>query len=131
MFIFYGWVRRIRSKVPVALLGLLLFALTVNTVYTYVLIGKPYRNWAPVYQKLPRLVEQQDIHHAVVFVPRHRGAPIGDYPFQSLQDADIVYFKLGPSKIWRLTNSNWRSVYDKYFKGRSAYIYEGGRLIPQ
>jgi len=128
MFIFYGWVRKIPSKLPVALLGLLLVLLTVNTVYTYVLIGKPYRNWAPVYQELPRLVKQQKIHNAVIFVPLHRDAPIGDYPFQSLQDADIVYFKLGPSEIWRLTNSDWRSVYEKYFKGRNAYIYENGRL---
>jgi hypothetical protein len=128
MFIFYGWMRRIPSKLPVVLFGLLLILLSINTVYTYVLIGKPYRNWGPVYQKLPRLVKQQDIHHAVIFIPRHRGAPIGDYPFQSLQDADIVYFKLGPSKVWRLTNSDWRSVYEQYFKGRNAYIYEDGRL---
>jgi hypothetical protein len=64
----------------------------------------------------------------VIFVPNHRGAPIGDYPFQSLEDADIVYFKLGPSKIWRLTSSDWRAVYEKYFQGRSAYIYQGGEL---
>jgi hypothetical protein len=130
MFIFYGWVRRIPSKLPVALIGLLLILLTANTVYTYVLIGGPYRNWGPVYQKLPQLVKQENIHHAVIFVPRRRGAPIGDYPFQSLQDADIVYFKLGPSKIWRLTNSDWYSVYEQYFKGRDAYIYESGQLMP-
>jgi len=130
MFILYGWVRKIPLKAPVAIIGLLLILLSVNTVYTYVYIGTPYRNWGPVYQKLPRLVKQQKIHHAVIFVPRHRGAPIGDYPFQSLEDADIVYFKLGPAEIWRLTNSDWRNVYKQYFKGRSAYMYEGGALKP-
>lgn len=130
MSIFYGWIRRIPSKLPVIIIGLLLALLTANTVYTYVLIGNPYQNWGPVYQKLPGLVKDQNIHHAVIFVPNHRGAPIGDYPFQSLEDADIVYFKLGPSKIWRLTSSDWRAVYEKYFQGRSAYIYEGGELKP-
>ena len=49
-------------------------------------------------------------------------------PFSSLEDADIVYFKTGPSKVWKLTNSDWRAVYKKYFEGRKAYIYEGGKL---
>jgi len=53
---------------------------------------------------------------------------LGDYPFETLQKADIVYFKLGPSKVWRLTNSDWREIYRRYFKGRKAYIYEGGKL---
>jgi len=131
MFIFYGWVRRkIPSKAPVVVIGILLALLSINTIYTYVLIGRPYRNWGPVYQKLPGLVKKQEIHRAVIFVPRHRGAPIGDYPFENLEDADIVYFKLGPSKIWKLTNSDWRSVYDQYFKGRRAYMYEDGGLKP-
>jgi len=130
MFILYVWIRKIPAKAPIVLIGLLMVLLSVNTVYTYVYIGTPYRNWGPVYQKLPRLVKQQKIHHAVIFVPRHRGAPIGDYPFQSLEDADIVYFKLGPAEIWRLTNSDWRNVYKQYFKGRSAYMYEGGALKP-
>ena len=73
-------------------------------------------------------MKQQDIHYAVVFVPRGRDAPIGDYPFQNLQEADIVYFKLGPYKAWGLTNSDWRSVYEQYFKGRNAYMYENGGL---
>ncbi len=134
MFIFYGWVRKIHSKLLLGglyiTLGLLLVLLSINTVHTYALIVKPYRNWLYVYQGAPRLVKQQDIHHAVIFIPRSRDAPMGDYPFQNLQDADIVYFKLGPSKAWRLTNSDWRSVYEQYFRGRSAYRYEGGQLTP-
>lgn len=128
MYIFYGWARRIPSKLPKVLIVILLVLLSVNTVYTYVLIGKPYRNWGAVYQKLPRLVKRQDIHRAVIFIPHQRGAPIGDYPFESLQDADIVYFKLGPAKMWRLTNSDWRGVYQQYFAGRRAYMYEDDAL---
>jgi len=140
MFILYGLVRRLRSKLqetthdfvlaPTILLVLVLAFLTFNTVHSYVLIGKPYRNWGAVYQKLPRLVKQQEIHRAVIFIPNHRGAPIGDYPFQSLEEADIIYFKLGPSKAWKLTNSDWRNVYDQYFKGRRAYLYQNGQLKP-
>jgi hypothetical protein len=130
MFILYGLIRRLSSKLPMVLLGLVLVLLSLNTVHSYVLIGKPYQNWGDVYQKLPRLVKQQEIHQAVIFVPNHRGAPIGDYPFQSLEEADIIYFKLGPSKVWKLTNSNWRKVYDQYFTGRRAYRYENGGLLP-
>ena len=57
------------------------------------------------------------------FVSQHRGAPIGDYPFEVLEEADIVYFKLGPAPRWKLTNSDWENVYAQYFKGRSAYLY--------
>jgi 4-amino-4-deoxy-L-arabinose transferase-like glycosyltransferase len=128
MYIIYGWIRRIPSKLPIIMVIIFLTLLTVNTVYTYVLIAKPYQNWGAVYQKLPRIVKQQSIHNAVIFIPGSRDAPIGDYPFKSLKEADIVYFKLGPAKVWRLNNSDWQSVYDQYFKGRNAYIYEGGQL---
>lgn len=103
--------------------------ISINTVQTYVRIGKVYQNWGHVYQKLPPMVEEQNIHNAVIFVSRHRGAPIGDYPFQSLEEADIVYFKLGPAPRWRLTNSDWKEVYAQYFSGsgREAYLYEPGQ----
>lgn len=130
MLIFYGWVRKIPSKIPTILIIILLAFLSINTVYTYVLIGKPYSNWGPVYQKLPGMVKDQGIHQAVIFIPHHRGAPVGDYPFQSLEEADIIYFKLGPAERWRLTNSDWRQVYEQYFKGRYAYMYESGVLKP-
>lgn len=130
MFVFYGWIRKIPSKVPIMILALLLILLSINTVHNYVRIGKPYRNWSDVYQKLPQLVKQQDIHYAVIFIPHTREAPIGDYPFQDLETADIAYFKLGPDKVWRLTNSNWRDAYEQYFKGRHAYMYENGTLRP-
>lgn len=100
----------------------------INTVQSYVRIGKVYQNWSGVYQKLPPLVKKENIHNAVIFVPRHRGAPIGDYPFQSLEEADIVYFKLGPAPRWGLTNSDWKKVYAQYFSDsdRKAYLYEAG-----
>ena len=111
----------------VAVICLLL--LSVNTVWSFVRIGKVYQNWGHVYQKLPPMVEEQDIHNAVIFVSRHRGAPIGDYPFKSLEEADIIYFKLGPAPRWRLTNSDWKAVYAAYFanSGREAYLYEPGQ----
>ena len=103
--------------------GVCFLLLSVNIVWSYVRIGTVYQNWSPVYQKLPPMVAERDIHNAVIFVSQHRGAPIGDYPFESLEKADIVYFKLGPAPKWKLTNSDWENVYAQYFKGRSAYLY--------
>ncbi|MCG9129374.1 glycosyltransferase family 39 protein [Candidatus Poribacteria bacterium] len=107
--------------------GICLLLLSINTVWTYVRIGERYQNWGHVYQKLPPMVAEQDIHNAVIFVSRHRGAPIGDYPFEDLKEADIVYFKLGPAPRWGLTNSDWKKVYTQYFDGRKAYLYEPGK----
>ena len=103
--------------------GICFLLLSVNIVWSYVRIGRVYQNWSSVYQKLPPMVAERDIHNAVVFVSNHRGAPIGDYPFQNLQEADIVYFKLGPAPRWKLTNSDWQNVYAQYFTGRNAYLY--------
>lgn len=132
IFIVYGWISSITHKwsgIAVKVVaGLLAVALTINTVHTYILQATPLQNWGAVYQKLPRLVKENDIHNAVVFIPHHRGAPLGEYPFKSLEEADVVYFKLGPSKMWKLTNSDWKAVWNKYFKKRKPYIYEGGKL---
>ncbi|MCY4403220.1 MAG: glycosyltransferase family 39 protein [Candidatus Poribacteria bacterium] len=106
--------------------GICLLLLSVNTVWSYVRIGKVYQNWSAVYQKLPPLVKKFDIHNAVIFVPGTRDAPVGDYPFDSMEEANIVYFKLGPAPHWGLTNSDWKNVYKEYFKGRDAYLYEPG-----
>lgn len=115
--------------------GICLLLLCVNTVWSYARIGRVYQNWSAVYQKLPPLVKQFDVHDAVIFVPSTRDAPVGDYPFQNLEEANIVYFKLGPAPRWGLTNSDWKSVYKEYFTGRDAYLYEAGKnnlrpLIP-
>ena len=104
--------------------GICLLLLSVNTVWSYVRIGKVYQNWSRPYQQLPPLVKKSDIHNAVIFIPGTRDAPIGDYPFQSLEEADIVYFKIGPNPQWGLTNSDWQKVYTQYFTGRKAYLYE-------
>ena len=119
---------KLRHRRGLALaVGICLLLLTVNTVWSYVRIGKRYQNWGHVYQKLPAMVDAEKVDNVVIFVARHRGAPIGDYPFQSLQEADIVYFKIGPAPRWNLTNSDWQNVYDEYFVGRSAYLYEPGK----
>ena len=106
--------------------GLCSMLLIQNTVQSYVRIGKVYQNWSRPYQQLPPLVKKSDIHNAVIFIPRTRDAPIGDYPFQSLEEAGIVYFKIGPNPRWGLTNSDWQKVYKQYFTGRKAYLYEAG-----
>ncbi len=109
--------------------GICLLLLSVNTVWSYVRIGKVYQNWGsiPFYQKLPRRAAEFDIHNAVIFITGTRDAPIGDYPFKSLNEANIVYYKLGPAPRWGLTFSDWQSVYKEYFKGRDAYLYEVGK----
>ena len=127
MFILYEQLKKpIWENRLVYVAGLCLLLLSVNTVWSYVRIGKVYQNWSSVYQKLPPLVKETDIHNAVIFIPGTRDAPIGDYPFQSLKEADIVYFKLGPAPQWKLTNSDWKAVYAQYFTGRDAYLYEAG-----
>lgn len=130
MFILYERLKKPIWKNKLAYVaGICLLLLSVNTVWSYVRIGKVYQNWSRVYQKLPPLVEKEDIHNVVIFVPGTRDAPIGDYPFQSLEEADIVYFKLGPAPRWGLTNSDWKEVYTQYFSdnGRKAYLYEPGQ----
>ncbi|MGB9595261.1 MAG: hypothetical protein ACPL7B_03170 [Candidatus Poribacteria bacterium] len=128
MFITYGWIRKIPTKIPIIVVVILLLILTINTVYTYIYIAKPYQNWSDVYQKLPRIVKHQGLNNAVIFIPYTRDAPLGDYPFKNLQEADIVYFRLGPNKPWGLNNSDWHKVYEQYFKGKNAFIYESGKL---
>ena len=123
MFILYERFKLLERRRLALGVGVCLLLLSVNTVWSYVRIGERYQNWSPVYQKLPPMVAERDIHNAVIFVSQHRGAPIGDYPFQSLEEADIVYFKLGPEPRWKLTNSDWENVYAQYFTGRSAYLY--------
>ncbi len=130
MVLVYGKLKRLMQPSdknflqPITLaVSVLLLLLSVNTVWSYVRIGKVYQNWSPIYQKLPSIVDEQNIHNAVIFISASRDAPIGDYPFQKLDEADIVYFKLGPSKQWKLTNSDWKAVYKQYFTGRDAYLY--------
>lgn len=130
-----GPIRRIGGRLKggskavwIALLALIALGLMANTVHTYISFAEPFRNWSDVYQKLPKLVRERGLHNAVVFIPRTRDAPLGDYPFKPLDEADIVYFKLGPSKVWRLMSGDWREVYRRYFRGRRAFMYEGGEL---
>ncbi len=127
VYIIYERAKELTWKNALACItGVCLLLLSVNLVWSYVRIGRVYQNWSSVYQKLPPLVKQSDIHNAVIFIPGTRDAPIGDYPFKSLDEADIVYFKIGPNPRWGLTNSDWKAVYTQYFEGRDAYLYEAG-----
>ena len=123
MFILYERFKVSQRRRLAIGVGICFLLLSVNIVWSYIRIGQVYQNWSPVYQKLPPMVAERNIHNAVIFVSQHRGAPIGDYPFQRLEEADIVYFKLGPTPRWKLTNSDWENVYAQYFMGRSAYLY--------
>lgn len=138
MFIVYERLKYERLKKPILkdkiaytiaicyIAGIFTGLFCVNTVWNYVRIGKVYENWSRVYQKLPPLVKKENLKNAVVFISGTRDAPIGDYPFDSLEEADIVYFKLGPAPRWRLTNSDWKKVYVQYFDGRDAFMYDAG-----
>jgi hypothetical protein len=64
----------------------------------------------------------------VIFVPSLH-APVGEYPFKSLDQADVVYFRLGNSKSWGLSNTDWHPVFQRYFRGRQAYLFEKGKLL--
>ena len=123
IFILYERFRPFQRRGLAIGVGICFLLLSINIVWSYVRIGRVYQNWSPVYQKLPPMVAEQGIHNAVIFVSQHRGAPIGGYPFQNLQEADIVYFKIGPAPRWKLTNSDWQNVYAQYFTGRNAYLY--------
>lgn len=124
----YVWLRGYQRRSAPVVAAVALALLTWNTVATYIAIAAPYQHWSSVYQRLPRLVREAGLHRAVVFVPGTRDAPLGDYPFTDLGDADVVYYKLGPAPEWRLTHSDWESVYRAYFAGRTPYLYQASEL---
>ena len=98
--------------------------LLANTVHTQLADVRWLKHWDPHYQQLPQLVAEAGIHHAVIFIAGSRNAPPGEYPFTPLDQADVVYFRLGPLPAWGLTTADWRVAYERYFRGRSAYLYE-------
>ena len=73
-------------------------------------------------------MSQAGVHHAVVFLPNTHAAPIGDYPFEPLDRADIVYYRYGPFPEWGLLDRPLRDVYPAYFRGRRAFLYEHEEL---
>nr|ADC36066.1 hypothetical protein [uncultured bacterium 213] len=123
--------RRVRDRHSRPLRFALLAAaalLCLNTVASFAAIGRDYRNWNDVFQQLPRLVSQSGVHHAVVFLPNSHAAPIGDYPFEPLDRADIVYYRFGAFPEWGLMERPLRDVYPAYFQGRRAFLYEHEEL---
>jgi hypothetical protein len=102
--------------------------LLTNTIHSDVANVRWLRNWDPHYQRVPRLVAAAHLHNAVVFIPNSRNAPLGDYPFKPLDQADVVYFRTGPLPAWGLNTGDWRLAYERYFSGRSAYLYDKGAL---
>src|SRR5262245_10383162 len=115
-----------RASIPVfALSGVLLL---LNTVHSYSVFVGWFKNWDPAYQTLPRLIAAANIHNAVIFIPNSRNAPVGEYPFKPLAQADVVYFKIGPLPAWGLNTDDWRAAYQRYFRGREAYMFDKAML---
>ncbi len=114
--------RRVRAGriVMIALGGVLL----ANTVYAYARFMPLYREWHPVYQHLPSVVDAAGLQNAVVFVPGGRNAPLGDYPLVGIDEAPVVYYRLGPWRAFGLPGEDWQTVYDRYFTGRIPYLIE-------
>ena len=105
--------------------GLLLMLCSANVNYGVV---RGLQNWNPYYQRLPLLIAAAGIHDAVVFIPDSRDAPVGEYPFVPLDEADVVYFRTGPLPQWRI-ETDWLVAYDRYFVGRAVYRFDGSQLL--
>lgn len=136
IFLLLRWLKSLGARlgkstmrVGKVLLVLVMFLLLTNTVYTYILQKGPLQNWNSAIQKLPLLVKEYDIHRAVVFVVRrYEGVPVGDYPFENLKEADVVYFRLGPDEVWGLISGDLKAVWKQYFRDRTPYLYRGDKL---
>jgi len=124
MLIVYDSARRAKRELIASAVVAAYAALFANAVHTDELIVGVFKNWDPQYQLLPRLVDAAKLGNAVVFVPKSRDAPVGEYPFVPLDRANVVYFRTGPLPQWRLDTPDWRTAYRKYFYGRSAYVFD-------
>ena len=129
MLIVYDAAKSRHRFLSVAVIAAYAF-LFVGTINANAASVREFRNWGPYFQVLPRLVAEAKLHNAVVFIPNSRNAPVGEYPFVPLASADVVYYRTGPLPQWRLNTSDWRSVYNKYFPGRSAYVFDSKTLMP-
>ena len=128
MLIVYDAARRTNRRslhFVVLAAGGVLFA---NSLYTSIGLSRQLKHWDPYYQRLPDLVAKSNIHNAVIFVPNSRNAPVGEYPFVPLDQADIVYFRTGPLPQWGLNTQSRNVAYGKYFSGRSAYLFDKSNL---
>jgi hypothetical protein len=123
LIVFDEMKRRLRGKaVPIA--GLCAGLLFLNAVYSCISMIEPSQHLFTVFQDLPREVLERHIHNAVIFIPKSRNAPVGEYPFFPPGNADIVYFKNGPDREWNLDAVNWKTAYQRYFQGRDAYSFD-------
>jgi len=123
----WEWLQTQRRAVLFAAV-LVAVLLTANTAYSFTRFPEQFRSTGAFYWQLEHLVNKAAVHNAVIFVPSLH-APVGEYPFKSLEQADVVYFRLGNSKSWGLSNTNWHVVFQRYFRGRQAYLFEKGKLL--
>ena len=127
LFVAWEWMRGRMGTVAPAAATVAACALLANTAFTYAHFNWNYRGDG--YWGLTEQVKAQGVHHAVVFVPGIL-APLSDYPFESLEKADVVYFRLGPSKIWGVPARDPGEMYRKYFQGRRAFQVVNNKLVP-
>jgi len=127
---------RIRQKKLLRLLFyFLLAALLSNTVLSHRDQFRKWRKHDSIFKTIPKLARELHLNHAVIFIKNLPKAPIGDYPFVSIKDANIIYYRLGPAPRWGLMeDENWQDVYRQWFQGREAYLFipgNRGKGIPQ
>jgi hypothetical protein len=123
----WGWLqtRRRAASCAATLVAVLLAA---NTAYSFTRFPEQFRSTGAFYWRLEQLINKGGVHNAVIFVSGLH-APVGEYPFKRLEQADVVYFRLGNSKSWGLSNTDSHAVFQRYFRGRRAYLFVEGKLL--
>lgn len=122
---------KLQARTRKILKGMLILAgilLLLNSIYTYNRYALHLRNWNNNCQLLPRLVQQQKLSNAIIFVHTPMCTPLSDYPFESMEKASIIYYRLGKFPRYGIEEDNWRKVHQKYFPKRKAYFYSRRKL---
>ena len=103
-----------------ALAVLLLF----NTFWSYYRVFQVMKNWEWLTNRYLEDSLREESKKLVVFLPHSRKAPLGDYPFKPLAEAQVVFYRLGPSPQWRLSEDDITTVRRRFFSDRDAYLYQ-------
>ena len=124
-----------QKKLVRILFYLLLAGLFSNTILSHQDQFRKWRNHDSIFKTIPKLARELNLNHAVIFIKNLPKAPIGEYPFVSIENANIIYYRLGPAPRWGLMeDENWQDVYRQWFQGREAYLFNPGNRgkgIPQ
>jgi hypothetical protein len=79
--------------------------------------------------EMEQALSQVHSERAVVFYAGVLDAPLGDYPFTSLEEARIVTYRLTKDRMWGLQGDNPEDLYQRYFQGRDAFLFRDGKLV--